>query len=321
MDELEEIVEETQPDNIFLVCDAMIGRDAVNTALQFNERLELDGFIMTKLDGDARGGAALSIKHVTGKPIKFIGEGEQLDKLKEFRPDGLASRILGFGDIVDVMMDFERLVDEEKAEKDAEDILSGNFNFHHFLDQISTIQQMGSLTDLFERMPFFSGLSDKIKVDDYELVRFRSMIESMTEKERLDPNLMNNKSRQRRVALGSGRQPKEVADLQQRFGAMREMMARVGQNQSWMSKIPGMKTVDQYRQLKNMDLNEVFGSILQDATAPQPQQQMMLPPGLPPGYTPPGFRGGATGRGSAAEKAKSKVKRKLARKSRKAGKR
>src|SRR5207245_5487427 len=119
MQELEAIKSTVKPDNILLVCDSMIGQDAVKTAAEFDRRLGLDGFILTKLDGDARGGAALSIKEVTGKPIKFLGMGESLDRLEEFRPDGLASRILGFGDIVGLMKDFEQVVDEQKAEEDA----------------------------------------------------------------------------------------------------------------------------------------------------------------------------------------------------------
>src|SRR5881409_1813005 len=124
------------PENILLVCDAMIGQDAVRTAAEFDRRLTLDGFILTKLDGDARGGAALSIKEVTGKPIKFLGMGEGLDKLEEFRPDGVASRILGFGDIVGLMKDFEAVVDEEKAAEDAQKLLSGNFSMKDFVEQI-----------------------------------------------------------------------------------------------------------------------------------------------------------------------------------------
>ena len=177
MSELSEIAEETKPENILLVCDAMIGRDAVNTAVQFNEKLNLHGFIMTKLDGDARGGAALSIKEVTGKPIRFIGEGEQIEKLKLFRPEGLSSRILGFGDIVDIMIDFERVVDEEKAQKDAMEMLSGNFDFHHFLDQLNMIQKMGSVRDIMERMPFFSGMTDKVNIDE-SIERARAEIQN-----------------------------------------------------------------------------------------------------------------------------------------------
>jgi signal recognition particle subunit SRP54 len=138
MNELNLIKASVQPDDILLVCDAMIGQDAVRTAAEFDRRLALDGFILTKLDGDARGGAALSIKEVTGKPIKFLGMGEALDRLEEFRPDGLASRILGFGDIVGLMQDFEQVVDEKKAEEDAKKLLSGNFSMKDFVEQIRT---------------------------------------------------------------------------------------------------------------------------------------------------------------------------------------
>ncbi|MGI5830825.1 MAG: signal recognition particle protein [Bradymonadia bacterium] len=318
MSELEEIVEEAKPENILLVCDAMIGRDAVNTAVQFNEKLDIHGFIMTKLDGDARGGAALSIKEVTGKPIRFMGEGEQIDKLKIFRPDGLSSRILGFGDIVDIMMDFERVVDEKQAQQSAMDMLSGNFNFHHFLEQLNMIQKMGSLRGLMERMPFFSGLSDKVNIDDYEITKIKAMIQSMTEKERRNPDLMFARSRQSRVAKGSGRQVKEVVELMQRFTAMRDMMSRLGNNPSWLSKIPGLGQIDAMRQMGSMDMNEIFGSMMGSAAeSMMPPQQQMLPPGLPRGYTPPGFKGQMP-KASASPK-ETKKKRKLARDARKKG--
>ncbi|MBS1121814.1 MAG: signal recognition particle protein, partial [Deltaproteobacteria bacterium] len=149
MQELEDIDKAATPANIFLVLDAMTGQDAVNVAETFNKRLNLDGIIMTKLDGDARGGArggaALSVKEITGKPIKFLGMGESLDKLEEFRPEGLASRILGMGDIVGLVKDFEQVVDAEKAEEDALRMLKGKFDMQDFLDQIRLIQKMGSL--------------------------------------------------------------------------------------------------------------------------------------------------------------------------------
>src|SRR5205085_207846 len=166
MQELERIKEVVQPENILLVADAMIGQDAVKTALEFDRRLDLSGFILTKLDGDARGGAALSIKEVTGKPIKFIGMGEALDKLEEFRPEGLASRILGFGDIVGLMKDFEGVVDEKKAEEDAEKILSGQFDLHDFVEQIKLVKKMGSVNDLLEKFPLFGELPEGITFDD-----------------------------------------------------------------------------------------------------------------------------------------------------------
>lgn len=312
MSELTEISEETKPENIFLVCDAMIGRDAVNTAVQFNEKLNLDGFIMTKLDGDARGGAALSIKEVTGKPIRFIGEGEKIEKLKLFRPEGLSSRILGFGDIVDIMIDFERVVDEERAQKDAMEMLSGEFNFHHFLEQLNMIQKMGSVRDIMERMPFFSGLSDKVQIDEREITRIKAMIQSMTEKERLHPDLMLNRSRQVRVANGSGLTLKHVTDLMQRFQLMRNMMGRLGSNTSWLSKIPGLAQINSLRQLSNMDFSELFGSMVESA---MPQDPSQLLSGLPRGYTPPGFHGNMMARQPLTKE--QKQKRKLARESRK----
>ena len=314
MSELSEIAEETKPENILLVCDAMIGRDAVNTAVQFNERLNIDGFILTKLDGDARGGAALSIKAVTGKPIRFIGEGEQVEKLKIFRPEGLASRILGFGDIVDIMTDFERVVDEEKAQKDALEMLSGKFDFHHFLEQLEMIQKMGSLRDIMERMPFFSGLSDKVNVDDSEITKIKAMIQSMTEKERRDPDLMFARSRQVRVAKGSGRSLKEVGELMQRFTMMRNMMGRLGTNTSWLSKIPGLSQINTMRQLSNMDFSELFGSMVDSAMPPQMDPQALFN-NLPRGYTPPGFQGNMMARQPLSKE--QKQKRKLARENRK----
>ena len=148
----------------------MTGQDAVNVAETFNKRLNLDGVIMTKLDGDARGGAALSVKEITGKPIKFLGMGESLDKLEEFRPEGLASRILGMGDIVGLVKDFEQVVDAEKAEEDALRMLKGKFDMQDFLEQIRLIQKMGSLKDLFEKLPFFGGgLPEGVNLDDREL--------------------------------------------------------------------------------------------------------------------------------------------------------
>ena len=313
MSELSEIAEETKPENILLVCDAMIGRDAVNTAVQFNEKLNLHGFIMTKLDGDARGGAALSIKEVTGKPIRFIGEGEQIEKLKLFRPEGLSSRILGFGDIVDIMIDFERVVDEEKAQKDAMEMLSGNFDFHHFLDQLNMIQKMGSVRDIMERMPFFSGMTDKVNIDESEITRIKAMIQSMTEKERRNPDLMFARSRQMRVAKGSGMTLKHVTDLMQRSTLMRKMMERLGSNTSWLSKIPGLAQLNSLRQLSSMDFSSIFGSMVESAL-PEPDPSQMFA-NLPRGYTPPGFQGNMMARQPLTKE--QKQKRKLARDNRK----
>src|SRR5579871_6225035 len=203
MVELEQIKQRTDTHNIFLVVDAMIGQDAVNTAKAFNDRLAIDGVILTKLDGDARGGAALSIKEVTGKPIKFLGMGEGLDKLEEFRPEGLASRILGFGDIVGLMKDFEEVVDEEKAEADAKKLLSGRFNMRDFVEQIQMVRKMGPIKDLLEKFPIFGEMTEQLNPDDRELGKIEALFHSMTEKERVNPTIIDDK-RMERIAKGAG---------------------------------------------------------------------------------------------------------------------
>ncbi len=196
MAELERIVARVHPANILLVIDAMIGQDAVATARAFDERLDVSGAILTKLDGDARGGAALSIKAATGKPIKFLGIGESLDKLEAFRPEGLASRILGMGDIVGLVQDLQEVVDEEQAAKDAEKILGGSFTMDDFLQQIRTIQKMGSMKDLMDKLPLAGMLGADVPqealeeaMDDRELVKIEAIIQSMTRKERAKPDL------------------------------------------------------------------------------------------------------------------------------------
>ncbi|MCB9701639.1 MAG: signal recognition particle protein [Myxococcales bacterium] len=196
MQELVHIETRVQPANVFLVIDAMIGQDAVTTAKAFDARLTITGIVLTKLDGDARGGAALSIKATTGKPIKFLGMGESLDKLEEFRPEGLAGRILGMGDLVGLMRDFEDVVDEEQAAKDAAKMMSGKFTMDDFLNQIKTIQSMGSLKDIVQKMPLGNMFGIDIPqeqleaaADDKELVKIEAMIRSMTRDEKAEPEL------------------------------------------------------------------------------------------------------------------------------------
>ncbi len=238
MAELEQIVDEVAPANKLLVCDALMGRDAVNVAQAFSQRLDLDGIVMTKLDGDARGGAALSVKAVTGVPIKFVGTGEQVDRLEEFRPEGLASRILGMGDIVGLVKDFEEVVDEEQAEEDANRILKGQFTLDDLLTQLRTLQKMGPLREVFAKMPMFGEMADQ--VDERELGKVQSMVHSMTRSERANPDCID-KSRASRIARGSGRQPKDVLDLVKRFDQMRAVMSQLGSGGDGMlSRIPGM---------------------------------------------------------------------------------
>ena len=237
MAELEEITRATAPANTLLVCDALMGRDAVNVAAAFAERLALDGLVLTKLDGDARGGAALAIKAVTGVPIKLLGTGETLDRLEEFRPEGLASRILGMGDIVGLVKDFEEVVDEQEAEADAERLLKGKFGLDDLLKQLKMIQKLGPLRDVVAKLPMFGGLADQ--VEESELVKVESLIRSMTPQERSQPETID-KSRASRIARGSGRRSQDVRDLIERFGQMREMMASLGGKGGLMSRMPGM---------------------------------------------------------------------------------
>ncbi|TVR01517.1 MAG: signal recognition particle protein [Deltaproteobacteria bacterium] len=304
MTELEEIVARVRPQNILLVVDAMIGQDAVNTAKEFNERLELDGFIMTKLDGDARGGAALSIKEVTGKPIKFVGMGEGMDALQEFQPSGFADRILGMGDIRSLVGRMENVITEQEAadrEQDAERMLRGDFDLNDFLEQIRTIKKLGSLSDVMEMMPFGANLPKGVNIDDQELVRIEAMISSMTPEERSRPELVKTQvTRQRRIARGSGRKEREVGDLLQRFEMMRGMLGQFGQNQGgFLSRIPGFSQLAQLQQLKNTDFGDLFGAMggaggggpgggadpFGLGFPGQPQA-----PQLPRGYNPPGQR-------------------------------
>jgi signal recognition particle subunit SRP54 len=288
MAELEAIKGNVAPDATLLVCDAMIGQDSVRTADAFNKRIGIDGFILTKLDGDARGGAALSIKEVTGKPIKFLGMGEGLDKLEEFRPDGLASRILGFGDIVGLMKDFEGVVDEKKAEEDAKKLLSGRFNMKDFVEQIQTVRRMGPLKDLLEKFPLFGDMTEQLNPDEKELDKIEALYNSMTEQERKDPSLIKQ-SRIERIAKGSGRQPKDVGELLQKFSVMQQMMGSIGENPGLLGNIPGFKQLAQMSKLKDMNLGSLFAKdpLMAQAMGMGGPQMPMQMPGLPAGYTPP----------------------------------
>jgi signal recognition particle subunit SRP54 len=252
MAELGRIRTSVKPDNILLVVDAMIGQDSVKTAAAFHDRLAISGVVLTKLDGDARGGAALSIREVTGAPIRYAGMGEALDKLELFRPEGMASRILGFGDVVGLMKDFEGVIDEEKAQADAAKMLQGRFSLHDFLDQIRMIKQLGPIKDIFEKLPFFAdGMPEGINFDDKELVKAEAIVSSMTKRERVETELFAREPRRlTRVAKGSGRSEGEVSELIERFGFMRQMMGNIGQSTGLLSKLPGMKTLGNMKRMK-----------------------------------------------------------------------
>ena len=244
MGELEQVRALTKPDNVFLVVDAMTGQDAVRTAVEFDRRLDIDGFIMTKLDGDARGGAALSIKSITGKPIKFLGMGETMDKLEEFRPEGLASRILGMGDVVGLVKQFEEVVDKDKAEKDAMRMMQGKFTLQDFLDQLKMVKSMGSISSVLEKIPGMGELTQGKQVDDREFTKLEAIVQSMTTDERRRPELIaQQKSRKKRIAKGCGRGEKEVDDLIQRFNMMKQMMQMIGMQPSLLGRMPGFRNV------------------------------------------------------------------------------
>jgi signal recognition particle subunit SRP54 len=222
MVEIANVAKAVTPHQIYLVCDAMTGQDAVNSAKEFNERLELDGVILTKLDGDARGGAALSVKAVTGKPIKFIGVGEKLDKLEEFHPDRMASRILGMGDVVTLVEKAQEQFEAEEAEKLQKKMAKGTFGFDDFLKQMQAVKKMGGIKDMLKLMPGMGQLGD-IDLDGSELKQMEAMVHSMTIQERRNPDVIDS-SRRRRIAAGAGVQPHDVSGLVKTFMRSRDML-------------------------------------------------------------------------------------------------
>jgi signal recognition particle subunit SRP54 len=230
MKELEEVDRRVRPHQVFLVCDAMTGQDAVNSAKAFNDALELDGVILTKLDGDARGGAALSIKAVTGVPIKFVGMGEQLDKLEKFHPERMASRILGMGDVVSLVEKAQQQFTAEQIEEQQKKLASGNFTLLDFKNQLGQIKRMGSIMDLMKMIPGMGKVADmfgQMNVDpEKEMKRVEAIINSMTPAERTNPELIDH-SRRRRIARGSGSTPVEVNGLLKQFDEMAGMMKKM----------------------------------------------------------------------------------------------
>ncbi|WP_232697000.1 signal recognition particle protein [Brevibacillus daliensis] len=225
MEELQQVREVAKPDEILLVVDAMTGQDAVNVAESFNEQLELTGVILTKLDGDTRGGAALSVKAVTGKPIKFAAMGEKLDSLEPFHPDRMASRILGMGDVLSLIEKAQENVDMDKAKEMERQMRQGEFTFDMFLDSMQQMRQLGPLEDLLAMMPGMNkmkGMKD-LKVDEKQLARTEAIVKSMTAEERANPDLMSS-SRRKRIALGSGTTIQEVNRFIKQFDDMKKMM-------------------------------------------------------------------------------------------------
>jgi signal recognition particle subunit SRP54 len=218
-----DVAKTVNPHQIYLVCDSMTGQDAVNSAKEFNERLELDGVILTKLDGDARGGAALSVKAVTGKPIKFVGVGEKLDKLEEFHPERMASRILGMGDVVTLVEKTQEHFEAEEAVKMQEKLAKGSFSFDDFLRQMQAVKKMGGMKDMLKLMPGMGGQLGQLDIEDGELTRMEAIVHSMTRRERREPQIIDS-SRRRRIAAGSGTEPHDVSGLVKTFMRSRDML-------------------------------------------------------------------------------------------------
>lgn len=230
MEEIKALHGFLEPVETLFVVDAMTGQDAATTAKAFAEALPLTGVVLTKTDGDARGGAALSVRYVTGRPIKFIGAGEKTDALEPFHPDRIAQRILGMGDVLSLVEEVERKVDQEKVQKLAEKVIKGKrFDLNDMKTQLEQMVSMGGMASLMDKLPGMGGLSDQVKakVNDREVLRMIGIINSMTKKERRHPDLLNG-SRRARVARGSGMLPADVNRLLKQYQQMEKMMAKIG---------------------------------------------------------------------------------------------
>jgi len=225
MRQLQNIDRRVEPDQAYLVVDGMTGQDAVNSAAAFNEALELDGVIMTKLDGDARGGALLSVKHVTGVPVKFIGTGEHLDALEPFRPEGMASRILGMGDIVGLVREAQRVVDVEKQKELEQKLMQGEISLDDFKQQLRSFMQPGLMQKMLGLIPGMGGIMEAMKGADTEneVRRMVGIIDSMTKAERRNPKVVDQ-SRRNRIAKGAGVQPQDVSAMLKQFDTMMPML-------------------------------------------------------------------------------------------------
>lgn len=226
MAELKRITEAVDVTDILLVVDAMVGQDAVNIAKAFNEILEIDGVILTKLDGDTRGGAALSLRAVTGKPIMFTGVGEKLDQLDEFHPDRMATRILGMGDVLSFIERVENELDEKQAEEAAKRLQENKFDMNDLLDQFRQIKKMGSLKSLVSMIPGMDRKLKDVDIDDRQMLRVEAIITSMTKKERAHPDIINASCR-RRIAAGSGMKVEDVNRLMKQYEQMKKMFKQM----------------------------------------------------------------------------------------------
>ena len=239
MKEVADIKSAVKPHEILFVVDAMIGQDAVNTAKAFHDRLDYDGIVLTKLDGDTRGGAALSIRSVVGKPIKFVGVGEKMDALEQFHPDRMASRILGMGDIVSLVEKAQQTFDQKQSEKLQEKLISAQFTLQDFYEQLQQIKKMGPLSQVMSMIPGAAKLGNLNDVDDKELKYVEAIILSMTKEERNNPSILNG-SRRKRIANGSGTSIQEVNKLLNQFTEMQKMMRNFSKGKSF-AKMMGQR--------------------------------------------------------------------------------
>ena len=253
MEELQKIKEITEPHEIMLVVDAMTGQDAVNVAKSFDDALGIDSVLMSKLDSDTRGGAALSVLAVTGKPIKFVGMGEKLDEFEKFHPSRMASRILGMGDVLTLIERAETVIDQKDAEKLTKKLQEQKFDMNDLLDQLRQIRKMGSLKSIVSMLP---GVGDKVKdedLDDKQFYRLEAMITSMTPEERAKPSIINP-SRKRRIAAGSGTKVEDVNRLLKQFEQMQKMMKQLSS-----SKKTKMMTRRMRKNLAGMNFDKIGG--------------------------------------------------------------
>ena len=229
MDEIAALKRELQPQETLFVVDAMTGQDAVNTAKAFNDSLDFDGVVLTKLDGDTRGGAALTIRYTVQKPIKFVGVGEKMDALDVFHPDRMANRILGMGDVVSLVERAQEQYDEAEARKISKRLMRNEYNFEDFLSQVAQIKKMGSMKDLMGMIPGMDKLTKNVEIGDDAFVPIEAMIGSMTPYERRNPSCLNG-SRKQRIAAGSGRTIQELNRFLKQFEDTRKMMKMVSKN-------------------------------------------------------------------------------------------
>jgi len=239
MDEIEGLKKSLSPSETLFVVDSMTGQDAVNTAKSFNERLDFDGVVLTKLDGDARGGAALSIRTVVDKPIKFISTGEKMEAIDIFHPDRMANRILGMGDVVSLVEKAQQSFDEDETRRLNKKLRKNQFDFDDFLSQLQQIKKMGNIKDLMGMIPGMGKAIKDVDLDDHSFKPIEAIIHSMTIEERRNPDLMNG-GRRKRIASGSGTSIQEVNNLMKQFGDMRKMMKTMNKMEGAKRKISGM---------------------------------------------------------------------------------